>query len=366
MMRGILHAWLPWLAILVACFVIAYALVRLSGARLKLGRLRRLHADQRGAVQSLSFVLTLPLFIMVVLFIVQVSQLMIGIVVVHYAAYAAARSASVWIPARLPLPERENCISSYAADADAPDQTPPVLDPESPNYGPGQGGMTNLVAPGGPKYNKIAMAAVVACVPICPSRSYGYSLPGDSAATAAALKAAYADLSPSSTANAKIPGRLENKLAYAMHNTAVEVRFFHKNEEPPLVTYDLGDAREEFCYNELGWQDQVTVKVKHDFLLLPGAGRLLAGFVFGYHSSGSSGSGTATSPGGSGSSGSSASAGCSGQSVASTMSGSDYLGPDPVPKLQLTDGHYTYPLEASITMGIEGEKLVIPYEYDQM
>jgi hypothetical protein len=34
-------------------------------------------------VQSLSFVLTLPVFIMVMLMIVQVSQLMIGTVVVH-------------------------------------------------------------------------------------------------------------------------------------------------------------------------------------------------------------------------------------------------------------------------------------------
>ena len=52
-------------------------------------------------MQSLSFVLTLPLFIMVMMMIVQVSQLMIGMVVVHYAAFAAARSAAVWIPAAM-------------------------------------------------------------------------------------------------------------------------------------------------------------------------------------------------------------------------------------------------------------------------
>ena len=65
----------------------ALLLAGLSRARLELGRLRQLHADQRGSAQSLSFVLTLPLFIMVLLFIVQVSQLMIGKVVVEYAAY---------------------------------------------------------------------------------------------------------------------------------------------------------------------------------------------------------------------------------------------------------------------------------------
>ena len=52
-------------------------------------------------MQSLSFVLTLPVFILVMMMIVQVSQLMIGIVVVHYAAFAAARSAAVWIPAAM-------------------------------------------------------------------------------------------------------------------------------------------------------------------------------------------------------------------------------------------------------------------------
>ena len=56
-------------------------------------------------MQSLSFVLTLPVFIFIMMMIVQVSQLMIGIVVVHYAAFAAARSAAVWIPAAMPAPE---------------------------------------------------------------------------------------------------------------------------------------------------------------------------------------------------------------------------------------------------------------------
>src|SRR5687767_11915386 len=60
-----------------------------------------LHADELGSVQSLSFVLTVPLFIMLMLLAVQITQLMIGQIVVHYAAFAAARSAAVWIPARV-------------------------------------------------------------------------------------------------------------------------------------------------------------------------------------------------------------------------------------------------------------------------
>ncbi len=107
----------------------AWALVRFSRAQLRLGRLLTLHRDEAGSIQSLSFVLTLPVFIFVMLMIVQVSQLMIGIVVVHYAAFAAARSAAVWIPAAMPAPEGPCCISSYAVDPDAPDQVAPVANP---------------------------------------------------------------------------------------------------------------------------------------------------------------------------------------------------------------------------------------------
>src|SRR5262245_60242050 len=98
--RTVIVACLPWLALLAASVLCLRFLARLSGATLCLGRLRALHRDQAGAVQSLSFVLTLPAFIMVMLFIVQVSQLTIGTIVVHYAAFASARSAIVWIPAR--------------------------------------------------------------------------------------------------------------------------------------------------------------------------------------------------------------------------------------------------------------------------
>ena len=103
MTRAAITACWPWVLVLVGLVLAAHFLVRLSNARLRLARLRHLHGDQAGSVQSLSFVLTLPIFIMVVMLIVQVSQLMIGLIVVHYAAYAAARSAAVWIPANLPV-----------------------------------------------------------------------------------------------------------------------------------------------------------------------------------------------------------------------------------------------------------------------
>ena len=330
MTRAILIACAPWLGWLAVSFCVLLLLMRMSRARLELRRLLRLHADQQGSAQTLSFVLTLPIFIMVLMFIVQVSQLMIGQVVVEYAAFAAARAAAVWIPAGLPFPEGPNCISTYMPDPEAQNQVSPSL------AGPTEGGMTYLIAPGSPKYDKIASAAVMACMPISPSRDLGLSLAGQGPAAADIVKALYAAMAPGSAANAAISRRIENKLAYAMANTTLELRFYHANNsgDAPLVSYPLFDqygpdvldpTKWEFQPNELGWQDQITVTVRHNLALLPGPGRLLARRD------------SAAATGGVG-----GSQGSSGNVYTDT---------------------YTYPLSASATIGNEGEKPVIPYVY---
>jgi len=339
MARAILTACSPWLAVLLVLILAAWALVRFSRVHLRLGRLLELHGDEVGSVQSLSFVLTLPLFIMIMMMIVQVSQLMIGTVVVHYAAFAAARSAAVWIPAAMAEPEGPCCISSYSVDPDAPDQVAPELDPTAADYGPSSGGLTYKIEPGSPKFDKIASAAILACVPISPSRNLGLQAP-TAARMEAVLKSAYGAMSPSSASNGQIGPRLDNKLAYAMQNTDVQIRFFHKNQEPPLETYDEGsyyyypvsrdtqiwdyvpDDFGEFNFNEVGWQDTITVTVNYQFPLLPGPGRMLARYVVG--------------PSGK-------------DTVASTI--------------QNHSGVYTYPLQAQATIGNEGEKSVVTYVY---
>ena len=90
-------------------------------------------------------------------------------------------------------------------------------------------------------------------------------------------------MSPSSAKIPAVPGRLQNKLAYALHNTAVEIRFYHQNAEPPLKNDADGwhgpyvePIPSEFAHNELGREDLVTVTVTHNLALLPGPGRLLA------------------------------------------------------------------------------------------
>ena len=322
--RAVLQACLPWLALFVVLCLCLWLLARLNGTRPRLGRVLGLHGDENGTAQSLSFVLVLPFFVMIMLFIVQVSQLMIGTIVVHYAAFAAARSAIVWIPATLgDGAELENGISAYYPDPEATDQVVPILDPDDESYGPADGGMTMLVAPGSPKYEKIVSAAVMACVPISPSRDLGLGLSGRGGLAGAILKEAYRSMAPDSVLNTRIPRRLENKLAYALENTWIEIRFFHMNSEPPLVTYLLPRDIGEFHFNELGWQNPITVNVRHDMALLPGPGRLLARKVRRPDRS-----------------------------------------PDEVAeKIERSGNVYVYSLTASATLGNEGEKSVIPYAY---
>lgn len=322
--------WLGWLAASLACLGLLIGGVR---ARPDWGRLRRLHEDESGTAQTLSFVLTLPLFVWVVMFIVQVSQLMIAQVVVEYAAYAAARAAVVWIPARVDATlEPANCISTYQID-DTPEYAAKQV---YPLYGePSDGGLHYKVNPGSAKYDKIASAAVLAVLPVCPSRNVGLALPGGGGASAALLNAVYTAMVPGAANDSATAVRLQNKLAYALQNTAVEIRFFHSNREPPLdVTYWPPPPDNDPLYytklcpfwpNEIGWQDTVTVTVRHQLALLPGPGSLLHRW------------GKATAPG-------------------STETGG-------TEKIEQAGGVYTYPLVATATLGNEGDVPVIPYEY---
>lgn len=271
--------------------------------------LRRLHRDETGAVQSLSFVLTLPLFVMVMLFIVQLSQITIGRLAVEYAALAAARSAAVWIPANLgDTFETENRLSSYVDLGEITDDA-------------GQTYRRYRIEPGSPKVEKVRLAAAMALMSICPSRDVGATR-----YPTGALELAYRAISPVAAANPRVAARLRNKLGYALDNTAVLIEIRHKDTEPPLVTYDIGPQREEFAFNEIGWQDQILVTVTHDFSLLPGPGRLLA------------------------------------RRTPLRDSNGDVVPEDRVAdRVQRRRGTYVYSLDATLRLNNEGEKPLVPY-----
>jgi hypothetical protein len=231
-------------------------------------------------VQSLSFVITLPIFVMVMMLIVQVSQVMIANIVVQYAAFAAARSAVVWLPTRVQLdPQRveyPNVIGS-----------PPMMTHERHDYsnqGPGwYYGYTFCVwriepspfPPAGSdgrdisaKLYRIHRAAALACLPIAPSRDAGS--PAASSPLADSATRAYQSVAPSSTSNQRVPPRIANKLAYSLENTKIELRRTAPHDYliwwVPMASWEWGPS----------WHDQLTLTVTHQYALLPGPGRLLA------------------------------------------------------------------------------------------
>lgn len=265
MNRELIIACLPFLAGIAVSVLALRVLVGLSGARLQLQQLAGLHQDQKGAVQSLSFVLTLPLFVMIMLFIVQLSQLTLGRLVVEYSAYAAARSATVWLPATLGDGfETENRIGSIRPTA---------------TYTTDEAG--NLfsvyrVPPDSAKFEKIRLAAATALMSVCPSRDTGITVDATGEAAGDSLERTYLAMSPTSVSNTRVPPRLRNKLAFALHNTNVEIEIRHKGSEPELEAFDPETGIPYFQYNEYGWQDQLVVTVNHSFALLPGPGRFLA------------------------------------------------------------------------------------------
>lgn len=343
MNRAVLQALLPALAALIVGFVLLRLLVRLSGARLEVRRLLRLHRCQEGGVQSLSFVLTLPLFIMIVMFIVQVSQLMVGIMGVHYATFATARAAIVWTPARIEsgstggTRETENALRHPLTE-----ETPLNL-----TFTGTRTSFQSRLSIGSYKLEKIFGAAALATAPFSPSRRMVEPLNCPQCGVQPwAVQALYEQLVPSSRENSKIPERLLNKLSYAYWNTRVELAFFDRDtrEGPTYNPRELilidgmpqyddeGEWDRDWVPSEIGWQDPIRLTVTHDFALLPGPGRFLAKFIV--------------------------RADGSGDRVSSrvTIRGSSE---DSVP---WTTPAYTVPISASATLTNEGFKPLLPYE----
>ena len=272
MHRAILQACFPWFLWLLAGFAGLWLMMRFSGARLRLGRLRNLHGCEEGSVQTLSFVLTLPIFMMIVLFIVQVSQLMIGITIVHYAAFAAARAASVWIPAQTPSePEnRLDPISVFEGGIYPSWMTQPVTFNEVP-------------AGRAWKYQKVWLAAVLGCVPIAPSKSYLTAQAQQSMSSSnstEAMVSAYKALVPKAANDPVIPNRLRNKVYYAFEHTWIHIDGVDYSQNalngPTYNPLNHPDPNVIWNQYEVGWQDPITVQVWFRFPLLTGPGRFLS------------------------------------------------------------------------------------------
>lgn len=291
-----LNASWPWLCSILGLVLLLRILIHFARCRPSLAHLAKLHGDEQGGVQTLSFVLTVPLFIFIMMFIVQLSQLTIGQVAVEHAAYSAARSAIVWLPSRA-ASEFDGSVWELENQMGGPRQFPIGLEGNGTSGSNGQSvaydasqfrltGQTPdnasklafvyQIPATGPKYEKVRLAAAMACMSVSPSRQV-VSSPTQNSTPAMTLLTpmlnAYLQIAPSSSANGRIPSRLQNKLIYALENTYVKIEVRHKDTEP-FVDPDLSNGRSP--RNFYGWQDSVTVEVIHDFALLPGPGRLMA------------------------------------------------------------------------------------------
>jgi hypothetical protein len=239
-------------------------LLRLQRCQVDWSRLRHLPGDQVGAVQSLSFVLTVPLFILIMLFIVQLSQITIGKIVVEYAAQTAARSARVWIPASLgPGHERENQMMGLQYLGRFRDEHGVNFD------------RFRVASVDSEKMRKIHFAAAMSCVSISPSRNVAATGLPMAPQAIASLDRALHLYWPAAAQNPKVAARLSHKLNYALDQTRVQIEVLHRlSDEPPNADY--APRYDEFVNGEIGWQDQLVVSVEHQFALLPGPGRILA------------------------------------------------------------------------------------------
>lgn len=280
MNREILVACLPCFGVLCISTVALRIVLGLGSRSWSWSQLGQVHHCQRGGVQSLAFVLTMPVFIMIVLLIVQVSQLMIAQMVIHYAAFAGARSASVWLPAAVADPSLET--NELAEVENRVGMFPTMTDGEFTDYEVTSANTSE-------KLWKVRAAVVQAIMPLCPSRNVGALgqmayLPN----LAAANQQVYATLVPASQSNPLIATRIANKLNYADQNTRVIVEW--RDSRDPAgrdsLNYMSYNPRNHTCPDvmkqstfrdtEIGWQDPITVYVIHQFALLPGPGRLLA------------------------------------------------------------------------------------------
>jgi len=97
-------------AVCLASIVLLYLI---AGALWRLGRGRR-RADGSAGTAAIEFVLLFPIALSIVLVMIQSMLVVVGNIVVHYSAFAAARAAVVHVPEKLSYEEPRNVVADPA------------------------------------------------------------------------------------------------------------------------------------------------------------------------------------------------------------------------------------------------------------
>jgi hypothetical protein len=287
MHRQILEACLPFAIVLIVAFGLLHLTIRLSPASWNWRRIKDLHRSEEGGVQSLSLVLTLPFFVSLISLIVQVSQVIIGMIGVHYAAYAGVRSAAVWLPAEV----KPAAIDTGYFQGEAPNYVDAQLRDYSYPPEPGYHVVVDSSAlPSSVKYRKVWSATILALTPFGPSRDRGLAS-GTVWPDMKRVPPIAGVLMEDLAGYDKATGRIDRKLSYVEQNTRVFLEWRHaarSNGILPVVgpTYNPwnhdnpeGNPALNYDPHRVGWQDPVTVHVYYRMPMLPGPGRVLARLV---------------------------------------------------------------------------------------
>ncbi len=96
--RSVELVWALWLAALISLFVCGRLILTFIATRRRRRSPSALSSCEAGASYSLGFVITIPIFALLICLVVDLSLILIAKIGTMYSAYAAARSAVVWIP----------------------------------------------------------------------------------------------------------------------------------------------------------------------------------------------------------------------------------------------------------------------------
>jgi TadE-like protein len=201
------------------------------------GRASRARASRGEEGQAIiEFALVLPLLLMIVLTMAQVTLLMGANICVHYAAFSAARSAIVTIPSDLSEDEPQNVMLDYGA-----------------------------------KYRRIRRAATWALIPVS-SGEDGILEHGDGEDLRAGLEEFFEAYVTEPEFRFSVPEwvdeRLGRKLMYAWDNTAVDVwPFVESRYIPSEGAADDWAEPGAIAGHEYGEDDDIRVRVEFAFPL---------------------------------------------------------------------------------------------------
>lgn len=232
------------LACLVGLLVIGRFLLR-AGRSGRAARGRSLAADSEG-IAILEFVLLLPVAVAIVLIMIQAMLMMSATILVNYAAFAAARTAIVWVP------------------KDLSGDVPIKYDPEPENF--------VAIGTNSRKLVMIRAAAANALLPLAGRQKTASTEDAQAAAEVTDGIREYFQAFGGTPAPNWVSMLAQEKFIYALRNTEVELLEYVTNERRMRSVSDAHPGGKLY-----GETEDVVVKVTHKYELgVPFAAALFA------------------------------------------------------------------------------------------